>query len=101
MSKLNLNVKLKDVRKYEEGGFPLNVGLSKGIVGICDFLSACGKTDEEVEAALKEYGPDELTYMVMTELQDAGFLSKAIDAKLLKEKGEEQMRNQLQKLMES
>lgn len=76
MSKLNLNIKLKHIRKLELNGQSFADVLQKGVMGICDLLTACDKTDEEIENMLKEYGMEELSILVCEELQEAGFLPK-------------------------
>lgn len=76
MSKLNLNIKLKHIRALEKGGKPFIDTLQQGPMGVCDFLNACDKSDDEIEEMLKKYGIEELTLLVVEELQEAGFLPK-------------------------
>jgi len=76
MSKLDLNIKLKHIRKLESNGTPFTDVLQKGPMGICDFLNACEKSDDEIEEMLKKYGIEELTLLVCEELQESGFLPK-------------------------
>ena len=79
MSKLNLNVKLKHIRELEKDGKPFTDKFDKGVTGLCDFMNACGKTDDEIEGLLKEFGYEEVSTMVLEELQEAGFLPKAMN----------------------
>lgn len=79
MSKLNLEIKLKHIRELEKDGKPFTDVFQRGVTGICDFLNACGKTDEEVEKAFAEFGYEEVITMAFEDLQTAGFLPKTMN----------------------
>ena len=97
MSKLNLNIKLKHIRELEKSGRSLGSIMNNGVLGICDLMNACGKTDEEVEAALKEYGPEEMMILACEELQEAGFLPRTV---AIRQMMESELEKQSQKLSE-